>query len=820
MENIEKHNTETTAVIGIACRFPGANNYNQYWQNLERGINSISEIPLQRWEVEKYYSASPEVPNKTISKWGGLIEGMDLFDAQFFGISPREAKKMDPQQRIMLELSWSCMEDAGYLPLELSGSKVGVFIGACNYDSILLLNRNQENIQGHSGTGTWTCMIPNRISSFFNFHGPSIPIDTACSSSLVAIHYAINSLKESECEAALVGGLSVLFTPTTYIQMSQLGMLSPTGQCKTFDSEANGYVRGEGAGVILLKPLAKAMADGDRIYGVIQGSAINHGGKAKTITSPNVYAQAQVIRSAYTNANIAPNTVSYIETHGTGTPLGDPIEINALKRGFRQLHKQHELILSKKPYCGLGAVKTNIGHLEGAAGIAGVIKVLLAMKHKKLPKIVNFKRLNPRIDLEDSPFYIVTETQEWERLQTEKEEILPRRAGVSSFGIGGVNAHVILEEAPIQVKSQKSTVKSEDTLERPLHLLTLSAKTEKALEQLASNYENYLTTHPELKLADICYTSNIGRNHFNYRLAVVVSNEQELLEKLRQHKQKEEVPGIFLGKLSHRITKPRITFLFTDKNVKILNMGQQLYETQPTFRRALDKCDHILRSYLENPLLEVLYPQQPQKSSSCLEEKSTYSQPALFSIEYALAQLWQSWGIKPDVLLGHNVGKYVAACLAGVFSLEDGLKLIATRSKLMQQETNNDIIIDREFKTIAQEIIYSQPQIPLMSNVTGQELGNEITSAEYWVNHLWESIPWTQNIETLNQEGNEMFLEIRLCRDLVTKPVFSPQTEWQKILESLARLYIRGVNVDWSALNKNYISNRTYATALCIVAIS
>jgi acyl transferase domain-containing protein len=287
------------AVIGISCRFPGANNYQQFWQNIEQGINSITEIPSERWEVEKFYAANPQ-ERKSISKWGGFIEDIDKFDAQFFGISSREAKRMDPQQRLMLELSWSCIEDAGYAPSQLSGGSVGVFIGVCNYDYDILQNGYQRETDGHTGTGTWTCMIPNRISYFFNFHGPSIPVDTACSSSLVALHQAINALKSEECKTALVGGVSIFCTPTRYIQMSQLGMLSPQGQCRTFDSQADGYVRGEGAGVILLKPLAQAIEDEDQIYGVIRGSAINHGGKARTLISPNVYSQAQLLCAAYT----------------------------------------------------------------------------------------------------------------------------------------------------------------------------------------------------------------------------------------------------------------------------------------------------------------------------------------------------------------------------------------------------------------------------------------------------------------------------------------------------------------------------------------
>ncbi|MGK7921462.1 MAG: acyltransferase domain-containing protein, partial [Trichodesmium sp.] len=361
---------------------------------------------------------------------------------------------------------------------------------------------------------------------------------------------------------------------------------------------------------------------------------------------------------------------------------------------------------------------------------------------------------------------------------------------------------------------QKSKGKSEDALERPLHLLTLSAKTEKALQELASNYENYLTTHPELKLADICYTANTGRTHFKHRLAVVASKQQELLEKLQQYKPGNNLPGIFSAKLRHNIAAPKIAFIFTGENSQYLNMGQQLYETQPTFRQALDKCDDILRPYLENPLLEFIYPEKLQKSSSDLLDESTYSQPALFSIEYAWAQLWESWGIKPDVLLGQNVGEYVAACVAGVFSLEEALKFVATRSRLMQQQRNSDVVLDTELKTIAQDIAYSQPQIPIISHVTGQKLGNEITSPEYWVNHSWESISLTQGMETLNQEGYEIFLEIGISRAWEIKPlkesqlVLAPETEWEEILETIAKLYIKGVNVDWSGFDKDYIREK------------
>ncbi|MDJ1179175.1 type I polyketide synthase [Roseofilum sp. BLCC_M91] len=878
--SIEKKDIAGIAIIGIACRFPGAKDYHQFWQNLEQGINSITEIPEHRWNIKEYYSPNPQTPNKTISKWLGLTEDIDQFDAQFFGISPREARNIDPQQRMMLELSWSCVEDAGYSLSQVSGKDIGVFIGACSYDSILLMNQNQENVEGHSGTGTWTCMIPNRISSFFNLHGPSIPIDTACSSSLVALHYAVKSLKESECEMALVGGISVLFTSTTYIQMSQLGMLSPTGQCRTFSSDADGYVRGEGAGVVLLKPLTKAIEDGDRIYGVIQGSAINHGGQARTITSPNVYAQAQVIRSAYSRANISPNTVSYIESHGTGTPLGDPIEMNALKRAYRQLYHQYGVEKTEKPYCGIGAVKSNIGHLEGAAGIAGLIKVLLAMKHKKLPKIVNFKELNPRISLKDTPFYILEENQEWKRLTNQSGEEIPRRAGLSSFGIGGVNAHIVLEE-PLE------EVKIERVIKRPQQILTLSAQTEEALRELATKYQTYLELKPEAALQNICFSANTGRTHVEERLAIVAESNSDLQQKLADLLQGNESNGVVRGKAESQ--EKKIAFLFTGQGSQYVDMGRQLYETQPTFRKILDRCNEILKEYLEVPLLEAIYSQP----SSSLLDQTAYTQPALFALEYALAQLWESWGMKPNGVMGHSVGEYVAACVAGVFTLEDGLKLIAMRGRLMQQlppggemvavmasasqvraaisESSVQVTIAAingpeslvisgqsgaiatlcskleeqgvktkhlqvshgfhsplmepmlaEFEAVAQEVTYSQPQIPIISNVTGQKVGSDMATAQYWVNHVRQPVKFAQSMTTLHEEGYKVFLEIgpkpillgmgRQClpEDVgVWLPSLRPGVEeWQQMLLSLGQFYVKGFNVDWSGFDRDYTNQK------------
>ena len=873
--------TRSIAIIGMACRFPGANNYQKFWQNLEEGINSISEVPSERWEVEKYYSPNPEERNKSISKWGGFIERIDQFDAQFFGISPREAQTMDPQQRLMLELSWSCLEDAGYAPSQLFGSSTGVFIGGCHRDYEILQHSYGQDAYGHGATGTWTFMIPNRISFFFNFRGPSVPVDTACSSSLVAVHQAIDALKGQECDTAIVGGVNLLCEPTKYIQMSQLGMLSPKGQCKTFDSEADGYVRGEGAGVILLKPLAKAIEDKDHIYAVIIGSAVNHGGRARTLTSPNVYAQSQVLWDAYTKANVPPDTISYIEAHGTGTPLGDPIEINGLKRAFRQLHHQYDLSSVDNPYCGLGTVKTNIGHLEPAAGIAGVIKVLLAMKNQKLPKMLNFQQLNPRIKLKGSPFYIVCETKQWEQLKTKEEEIVPRRAGISSFGVGGVNAHIVLEEAP-----ELATPKV--AFERPLQILTLSAKNEKALGELVKKYEGFLKSNQEESVSDICFTANTGRDHFQYRLAVLGKSSVELQERLEALLRGNETRELVKGYAGNN--NPKIVFLFTGQGSQYVDMGRELYETQPVFRKTLEQCDEILGPYLEKSLLEVLYPQQQaEEQVSSLLDQTAYTQPALFAIEYGLAQLWQSWGIKPDVVMGHSVGEYVAATIAGVLSLEDGLKLIAHRGRLMQQlpqggemvavmasesKVNQlmapytekvalaainglqSVVISGEaeaigtlrdslesqgiktkqlqvshafhsplmepmmgsFEAVANQITYNQPRIPLISNVTGTRADESITTASYWVNHVRQPVKFAQSMETLHQEGYEVFLEIgakpillgmgRECL-MGTKKLWLPslrtgKPDWLQMLQSLGQLYIQGVKVDWLGFDKNY----------------
>ncbi len=534
------------AIIGASGVFPGSANLQQFWENLKSGRDLISTIPTDRWDWRAYFGDASTEAYKTTVKWGGFIEDVDKFDPLFFRISQREAMFMDPQQRIFLEAVWHTIEDAGYRASSLSGSKTGVFVGICSSDYAQLLHTH--NIEAHSSIGLAHSLLPNRISYFLNFHGPSETVDTACSSSLIAIHRAVLAMQAGDCDLAIAGGVNLMLTPSLFIAFDKAGMLSHDGRCKTFDKNANGYVRSEGVAAILLKPLNRALADGDHLYAVIKGSAVNHGGRANSITAPNPSAQADLLASCYERAGVEPETISYIEAHGTGTALGDPVEIEGLKKAFAVGNSQNGKQFGLKNYCGLGTVKTNIGHLEAAAGIAGVIKVLLAMEHKALPASVHFKELNPYIELEDSPFYVVTETKDWERLRDQEGHLVPRRAGVSSFGFGGANAHIVLEE-----------------FERPAHpcaqspspeLVVLSAKSEERLHDSAALLKKWVEGMlPGLDrqrvgcfLQNLAYTLQVGREPFKARLALVVSSVEELAAKLGGFLNREKIiDGHFTG---------------------------------------------------------------------------------------------------------------------------------------------------------------------------------------------------------------------------------------------------------------------------------
>ncbi|WP_139487918.1 SDR family NAD(P)-dependent oxidoreductase [Brevibacillus dissolubilis] len=526
---------EPIAIVGISGVFPQSDTLDEFWQNLEAGKDLITEIPQDRWDWQEYYGDPANDTNKTNIKWGGFMKAVDKFDPLFFGISPREAQIMDPRQRIFLQTVWKTIEDAGYKPSDLSGSKTGLFVGVVSSDYYDLLCQSGIDVQAQTATGVFHSILANRISYLLNLTGPSEPIDTACSGSLVAIHRAVEAIRNGDCEMAIAGGVSVIASPNLYIAFNKAGMLSEDGRCKTFDKNANGYVRGEGSGAILLKPLSKAQADGDHIYGVIKGTAINHGGHANSLTAPNPNAQAELIVNAWRKSGIDPATVTYIEAHGTGTPLGDPIEINALKKAFDELYQEWGHSPTSQAHIGLGSVKTYIGHLEAAAGIAGIIKVLLSMKHGKLLRNLHFGERNPYIKLEGSPFYIMSETKAWER----PADGAPRRAGVSSFGFGGVNAHVIIEEDMTQVHQ----VAAQDQPQ----VLVLSAKSEDRLKEYAKRMVDYLETTKE-SLAEIAYTLQTGREAMEERLSLVASSVSEFREKLTRYLQGKSRDGeIYLG---------------------------------------------------------------------------------------------------------------------------------------------------------------------------------------------------------------------------------------------------------------------------------
>ncbi|MDB9425330.1 amino acid adenylation domain-containing protein [Microcystis aeruginosa CS-564/01] len=814
---------ESIAIIGMGCRFPGADNPEAFWQLMGNGVDAIADIPPERWDIERFYDPTPATAKKMYSRQGGFLKNVDQFDPQFFRISPLEANYLDPQQRLLLEVAWEALENAAIVPETLAGSQSGVFIGISDVDYHRLAYQSPANLTAYVGTGNSTSIAANRLSYIFDLRGPSLAVDTACSSSLVAVHLACQSLQNQESNLCLVGGVNLILSPETTVVFSQARMMAPDSRCKTFDAKADGYVRSEGCGVVVLKRLRDAIQDGDRVLAVIEGSAVNQDGLSNGLTAPNGPAQQAVIRQALANAQVKPAQISYVEAHGTGTELGDPIEVKSLKAVLGEKRSLDQT-------CWLGSVKTNIGHLEAAAGIAGLIKVVLCLQHQEIPPNLHFETLNPYISLADTAFAIPTQVQPWPiKSPGSGEKSVERRlAGLSSFGFGGTNSHLILSEAPVTVKNNQQN--GQKLMERPWHLLTLSAKNEEALKALVHCYQKYLVDHPEISLADVCFTANSRRSHFNHRLGVVARDRLEMLQKLENFSNQERVRET---KSINKKKKPKIVFLFAGQGSQYVGMGRQLYETQPIFRQTLDRCAEILRPHLDKPLLEILYSAdlEPEKASFYLEQ-TAYTQPTLFALEYSLAELWRSWGIEPAAVIGHSVGEYVAATVAGALSLEDGLTLIAKRGQLMQSlpkegtmiavfaaeervkaviepYTNEvaiaaingpeNLVISGKATIIAQIILHltaagieSRPlkvshafhspllepildsleqeaaaisyqplQIPLVANLTGEVLPEGATiDPRYWRNQARNPVQFYASIQTLIEQKFSLFLEV------------------------------------------------------------
>ncbi len=665
LEAYEHAQNEPIAIVGMGCRLPGgANSPEAYWKLLKEGRDAIIDTPSSRWDGDAYFDADHDKPGKIVTRKGGFLqEEINKFDAQFFGISPREADSMDPQQRVLLEVAWEALENGGQRAHELENSKTGVFVGIGIDDyKMMAMNSNRDSaIDAYTGTGGLFCVAGGRISYVMGFQGPNYSIDVGCGSSLAAVHLACQSLRLGECDMALAGGVHLMLAPTMHIYLSRAHALSPDGQCRTFDASANGYVRGEGAGMIALKRLSDARRDGDPILALVRGSAVNHDGPSSGLTVPNGVSQQRLIRAALENAKLNPEDVGYVEAHGTGTPLGDPIEANALGAVYGKVDR-------KRPFF-LGSVKTNMGHLEAAAGIAGLIKVVLSMQHRQIPENLHFSDPNPLIALNEIQATVPTAPADWE---PDHDKL---RGAVSSFGISGTNSHIILEEAPTDSTSKRIEASSE----APCYLLPISARSKESLDRRARAFAELLRTADDSTVTDICYSASLRSTHHDLRLSVAGYTKDELAEKLEAFAAGQERNGMVFHK-SLPGGDPKLVFLCSGQGPKFWPLAKELLEKEPVFRETLEKCDAILKDLAGWSILEQLTMPEDQ----CQLDRTEYTQPGLCSVQIALSEVWKARGVVPDAVIGHSMGEVSAAYVSGSLSLEDTLRVIYHRGRLIQ----------------------------------------------------------------------------------------------------------------------------------------
>ncbi|HSS25262.1 MAG TPA: SDR family NAD(P)-dependent oxidoreductase, partial [Mycobacterium sp.] len=815
---------EPIAIVAVACRFPGAPDPEAFWEVLSGGVDAIREVPDDRFDIDEFYDPDPETPGKIYSRFGGFLDGIDGFDPEFFGISPREAVWIDPQQRLMLETAWEGLERAGFSPGALRGSRSGIFVGvAANEYSHLLSADSVEKIEPHFITGNALNAISGRVAFALGLEGPAVAIDTACSSSLVAVHQACQALHSGDCDLALTGGVNVVLSPVSIIAASRARMLSPVGRCKTFDASADGYVRSEGCGILVLKRMSDAVRDGDRVCAVIPRSAVNQDGASSGLTVPNGGAQQRLIAAALARAGLAGGDVDYLEAHGTGTALGDPIEVQAAGAVYGAARDADRPLL-------IGSVKTNIGHLEPASGVAGLIKVVLSLQHEVLPQSLHFETPSPHIPWDSLPVRVVDKAIPWQANGR------PRRAGISSFGFTGTNAHVLIEEAPPQsaTADEYSTgdiaVASEsDAQDEPVDVLPLSARSPQALVALAQRYGEWLNTHPKVDIAEVCFTAGTGRSHFEHRAALVVDSVQSAREVLAELAENRTRPGVVRGECTD---PPTTAWLFTGQGSQYPGMARELLDVEPVFAETVTRCADTVNGILPRSLLEVLFAADRDTGGEAGEtlRHTSFAQPALFAVEMGLARLWQSWGVEPDVVLGHSVGQYAAACVAGVFSLEDGARLLAERGRLFGglpdggrmvavfadpkyvEEIANEFprvsvaayngpntvlsgpgagleqIVARcgndgarcswletshafhsellepvlgEFESYAARLQFAVPTLPLVCNRTGAVLTAETPlGAQYWRRHSRQPVQFAESVRTVAALGCSVLMEI------------------------------------------------------------
>jgi acyl transferase domain-containing protein len=859
MSNIEAtDHPDDIAIIGIAGRFPKTKGIDEFWLGLREGVELISPVTDRELDSSGIDAAVRNSPNYV--RASAILEDVDLFDASFFGMNPREAEVMDPQHRVFLECAWQAIEMAGYGSEGDLGS-VGVYAGAST-------NNYWMNIYSCPGISRVLTPfqislvndkdhLPTRISYKLNLKGPSVNVQTACSTSLVAVHMACRSLLDGECDMALAGGVSISSFKKAGYFYEEGGICSPDGHCRAFDARARGTVGGNGIGIVVLRRLNDAIASGDYIHAVIKGSAVNNDGSLKVgYTAPSIEGQAQVIAEAMAVARVEPDTISYVEAHGTGTALGDPIEIAALTQVFRAR-------TNKKQFCAIGSVKTNVGHLDAAAGVTGLIKTVLALKNEMLPPSLHFESPNPKINFEESPFYVNGRLTAWPRSDS------PRRAGVSSFGIGGTNAHLVVEEAPVVEPSGPG---------RHWQLLAISAKTSTALEQATRNLHEHLKQHSSSNLADIAYTYQVGRRRFPHRRVIVCRDVDDAITALETPSHERILTE------SRELRNRPVIFMFPGQGSQYVNMGVELYESEKGFRSRIDKCAVLLKPQLGHDVRQFLYPGRESPVDAAERLKQTaIAQAALFAIEYSLAMQWLEWGVKPRAMIGHSIGEYVAACVAGVLSLENALRLVASRGQLMQTLPEGAMLavslsavemrfrlgpqlslaainsparcvvsgradridelarhlsdegiacsrlhtshafhsemmepIMRSFTEQVRKLDLNRPRIPYISNVTGTWItGEEATKPDYWTTHLRQTVRFAEGIAELMKEPDGVFLEVGPGGALSTlvlqqrpneqsaisslNQVRGRGSDVQNLLKALGRLWLAGVEVDWLA---------------------